>query len=81
MVEVVSFFELYPYRRRKSGYKIDKLSPKAPDSYKLDNTGSILGSNYGQVIFVNYNPVELLLCYKPTSVLYEVLRRDGLRAN
>lgn len=81
MVEVVSFFELCPHRRRKSGCKIDKLSPKAPDSCKLDNARSILGSNHGQVTFVNNNPIELLLYYQPAGVLYKVLRRDGLRAD
>jgi hypothetical protein len=63
VVEVVSFFELRPYGRRKSSYEIDKLSPKAPDSYKLDNARSILGSNHGQVAFVNNDPIELLLYY------------------
>jgi hypothetical protein len=55
--------------------KVPRLArdTKAPDSYKLDDARSILGYDYSQVALIDYDPVELLLCYQPISVIYEVL--------
>ena len=57
------------------------MSPQAPDGYELDDTRSILGCDHGQVTLIDHDPVKLLLCYEPPSILDKIFGGRGLGAN